>query len=315
MVTSPPPYSPAGIVPSNVAVLEGVVLDVDGQVVRRPGRGAGPWGAAHETRTPSCSRRRSQCSDAGVVLLDHEDRQGLLAPCRPASPRGRGAPGPRDRLGRAGGVALAPVLPQRLGGRLRCSGRLAGRDLGRLAGRDLRRPGAASPVGAGGRSWGGAHGRPVPVLPVPVGPEQDSVRVSPRRPPGYPSTIIAVGRRRDQVDEADFIRPSRPSQVHPVEMRRGSKRGPPGDRQSGPDTTSAILGSFLKCLRPCCLLCLITGVLMMLAGWVQDHIASESEVGDSCPLFPAMSGLSRKAWGIEPPYRGGLDDRWTNWTS
>ncbi len=60
---------------------------------------------------------------------------------------------------------------------------------------------------------------------------------------------------------------------------------------------------------------LITGVLMMLAGWVHDRIASESEVGASCPLFPAMSGLSRKAWGIEPPDRGGLADRWANWTS
>ena len=49
---------------------------------RRGGSASGssgrPLGSAHETRTPSCSRRKSQCRARGVVLLDDEARLFLV---------------------------------------------------------------------------------------------------------------------------------------------------------------------------------------------------------------------------------------------
>jgi hypothetical protein len=64
-------------------------------------------------------------------------------------------------------------------------------------------------------------------------------------------------------------------------------------------------------LAPLLLASLITSVLIMLAGWVHDRIAGASDVGASCPLYPAASRRSRGArgaWGIEPPDRVDLAD-------
>ena len=60
MVTSPAPYSPAAMVPSNVPYSSGwsSVMTANRLVSRSSG---GPLGTAQETSTPECSRRKSQC--------------------------------------------------------------------------------------------------------------------------------------------------------------------------------------------------------------------------------------------------------------
>jgi hypothetical protein len=48
---------------------------------------------------------------------------------------------------------------------------------------------------------------------------------------------------------------------------------------------------------------LITCVLIMLAGWVHDGLVRDSDVGETCPLFPVsspLSGRERTPWSINP---------------
>ncbi len=58
--TEPQLRTPHGISPLKDPYLEGMILDVHRQVVRSPGAGGTPFGAAHDTKTPSRSSRRSQ---------------------------------------------------------------------------------------------------------------------------------------------------------------------------------------------------------------------------------------------------------------
>src|SRR4051794_12670588 len=65
MVTEPPPYSPAVIVPANDAYSSG--WSSVGTASRLlPGSSGGPFGTAQLFRTPSRSRRRSQCTRSPV---------------------------------------------------------------------------------------------------------------------------------------------------------------------------------------------------------------------------------------------------------
>jgi hypothetical protein len=71
-------------------------------------------------------------------------------------------------------------------------------------------------------------------------------------------------------------------------------------------------------LAPLIVAPLAIGILIMLAGWIHDSVASRADVGEECPFFPASARRSRGvrgAWGIEPPDRGGLADRSTGWMS
>src|SRR5579871_480814 len=60
MVIWPPPYSPFGISPSNVAYSSGWSSVCTARWLWSGDSGK-PFGSAHEARTPSRSRRRSQC--------------------------------------------------------------------------------------------------------------------------------------------------------------------------------------------------------------------------------------------------------------
>ena len=61
MVTVPPPYSSFGMVPSNVPYSSGWSSVITARWLRPVSVGT-PFGSAHDTSTPSCSRRKSQCS-------------------------------------------------------------------------------------------------------------------------------------------------------------------------------------------------------------------------------------------------------------
>ena len=60
MVTSPPPYSPLGIVPSKVPYSRGWSSVCTARRFTSVSSG-GPLGTAQETSTPWFSRRKSQC--------------------------------------------------------------------------------------------------------------------------------------------------------------------------------------------------------------------------------------------------------------
>src|SRR3954449_6649615 len=173
MVTDPPPYSPAVIVPANAAYSSG--WSSVGTASRLgPFSVGGPFGTAQLLRTPSRSSRRSQCTRSPVRP------RGVWCSWTtkvPSSPDGSGWPGagtgsavragsrlarysasgssrpPRERAGTSGAAAGALgrgllrrralrgtcLLGRLLGGRLLGRGLLRGGLLLRSRGRLLRR--------------------------------------------------------------------------------------------------------------------------------------------------------------------------------
>src|ERR671918_2234904 len=113
-MTGPPPYSPSGITPSNVAYSRGWSSV---GMASRFSRGSvdGPFGTAHDFSTPSASSRKSQC--IAVASCCWITKRGFRRPeRRPGRPPAGSGVRRRSRFRRYSwresvvGVALVPVV-------------------------------------------------------------------------------------------------------------------------------------------------------------------------------------------------------------